>query len=199
MTSYSFSKRSFKSLHWKYNPESFSATKSWSLTQKITGCPSFEKRSPLAWFAFIFNASSWRGCWKKPFPTESSTWAQDAVICFSVGQEVAVLLTAGQPSPRNAQQWNYHPSPGQTYPAELLHVPGTDRCPPLAVEGSGCCFSGLRHKRCIFLTLHQMLALCSTQNHPANLCANCHARNTDFPALPSIFLVLSKSIPVLRI
>lgn len=120
------------------------------------------------------------------------------MICFSVGQEVAVLLTAGQPSPRNAQQWNYHPSPGQTYPAELLHVPGTDRCPPLAVEGSGCCFSGLRHKRCIFLTLHQMLALCSTQNHPANLCANCHARNTDFPALPSIFLVLSKSIPVLK-
>lgn len=32
----------------------------------------------------------------------------------------------------------------------------------------------------------------------AHTTANCHARNTDFPALPSIFLVLSKSIPVLK-
>lgn len=39
-----------------------------------------------------------------------------------------------------------------------------------------------------------MLALCTR-----NLSADRHVLNTDFPALPSISLVLSDSIPVLRI
>jgi len=113
----------------------------------------------------------------------TSTWTQEMVIWFSTGQH------------QNAQQWQYHLSPGRTYSAELLDAPGNDGCPPLAMQGSGCCSSGLRHKRCTFLSSHPMLALCSTRN----LSADRHVLNTDFPALPSISLVLSDSIPVLRI
>lgn len=75
MTSYSLSKCSFKRLRWKSKPESFLATKSWSLIQKIRGCLSSGKCSPLSWLAFIFNAASWKGCWKKPFPPGHRKWS----------------------------------------------------------------------------------------------------------------------------